>query len=114
MDNPDKLLALCEAGLRRAEQYLATCRHSVAGLVSEAGKLDAALLEQHQLAAHGFAWQATYVEALSQALRWARELQETGQPLGDGTRHPASRLRGVPGTTGWRNPDQSDGDRAAG
>jgi (2S)-methylsuccinyl-CoA dehydrogenase len=79
VENPDKLFALCEAGLRQAEQYLATCRHSVARLVSDAGKLDAALLEQYQLAAHGFAWQATYVEALSQALRWARELQETGQ-----------------------------------
>jgi (2S)-methylsuccinyl-CoA dehydrogenase len=79
VENPDKLFALCEAGLRQAEQYLATCRHSVAQLVSDAGKLDAALLEQHQLAAHGFAWQATYVEALSQALRWARELQEIGQ-----------------------------------
>jgi (2S)-methylsuccinyl-CoA dehydrogenase len=79
MDDPDTLLALCEAGLIHAEQFLATCRHSVAELVGVHGKPDPALLEMHQLAAHGFAWQSTYVEALRQAVRWARGLQEVGQ-----------------------------------
>ena len=61
-----------------AEQFLATCRNAVAGMVGDAGQPDPALLEVHQLAAHGFAWQATYVEALRQALRWAHGLHETG------------------------------------
>jgi (2S)-methylsuccinyl-CoA dehydrogenase len=79
MDDPDTLLTLCEAGLIHAEQFLATCRHSVAELVGVRGKPDPALLEMHQLAAHGFAWQSTYVEALRQSVRWARGLQDVGQ-----------------------------------
>jgi (2S)-methylsuccinyl-CoA dehydrogenase len=78
MESTEKLLSLCESGLTLAEQFLATCRHAVACMVGDSGKPDPALLELHQLAAHGFAWQSTYVEALRQALRWARGLQETG------------------------------------
>jgi (2S)-methylsuccinyl-CoA dehydrogenase len=82
MDDSVKLLAVCEAGLIQAEQFLAACRRSVAEMVGDAGKPDPALLEVHQLAAHGFAWQATYVEALRQALHWARGLQQTGRLSG--------------------------------
>jgi (2S)-methylsuccinyl-CoA dehydrogenase len=78
MESTEKLLSLCASGLTLAEQFLATCRKAVAGMVGDAGKPDPALLEVHQLAAHGFAWQATYVEALRQALRWADGLHETG------------------------------------
>ena len=78
MESMEKLLGLCEAGLTLAEQLLAACRNAVAGMVDVAGKPDPALSEVNQLAAHGFAWQATYVEALRQALRWGRGLQETG------------------------------------
>ena len=78
MESVEKLLSLCASGLTLAEQLLATCRNAVAGMVGDAGKPDPALLEQHQLAAHGFAWQATYVEALRQALLWARRLHEAG------------------------------------
>ncbi len=78
MESVEKLLGLCGSGLTVAEQFLATCRNAVAGMVGDAGKPDPALLEAHQLAAHGFAWQATYVEALRQALRWAHGLQEAG------------------------------------
>ena len=78
MESPEKLLGLCASGLTLAEQFLAVCRNAVAGLVGDAGKPDPALLEVHQLAAHGFAWQATYVEALRQALRWTQGLHETG------------------------------------
>ena len=78
MESVEKLLSLCASGLTLAEQFLAACRTAVAGLVGDAGKPDPALLEVHQLAAHGFAWQATYVEALRQALLWAHRLQETG------------------------------------
>jgi (2S)-methylsuccinyl-CoA dehydrogenase len=74
----ENLISLCASGLTLAEQFLAACRNAVAGLVGDAGKPDPALLEVHQLAAHGFAWQATYVEALRPALRWAHGLRETG------------------------------------
>ncbi len=78
MESPEKLISLCGSGLTLAEQFLASCRNAVASLVGDAGRPDPALLEAHQLAAHGFAWQATYVEALRQALLWARRLHESG------------------------------------
>ena len=75
---PWALLDLCRQGLILAEQLVETARASVTRLVTRGGGLDAALLESHQMATHGLAWQATYVEALRQALLWARTLQECG------------------------------------
>ena len=40
------------------------------------GKVDPALLEREQFAAHGFAWIATYVAALRQMRRWAEQRRE--------------------------------------
>jgi (2S)-methylsuccinyl-CoA dehydrogenase len=40
-------------------------------IVAPAGKLDAALVEQHQRALHGFAWIATTAEALTAMAGWA-------------------------------------------
>ncbi|WP_158921187.1 acyl-CoA dehydrogenase family protein [Acidisphaera sp. S103] len=61
-----------------AEQLVEASRHAVALLVTEDGKPNAALIDTHQLAAHGFAWQATYIEALRQTLGWARGLHAAG------------------------------------
>jgi len=72
------LLDLCGSAMTLAEQLLEASRHAVSPLVSENGKLDAALIDINQHAVHGFAWQATYVEALRQALRWAQSLQSAG------------------------------------
>ena len=68
------LLTLCERGLALAEQLLAHARRAVASLLLRDGRIDPALMDTHQLAAHGFAWQATYVEALRRTLVWARDL----------------------------------------
>src|ERR1700744_4540904 len=78
MSNTTELLDLCGTAMTLAEQLGEAGRHAVATLVSKNGKPDAALIDINQLAAHGFAWQATYVEALRQALRWAHGLQDTG------------------------------------
>jgi (2S)-methylsuccinyl-CoA dehydrogenase len=77
MQNADKLINLCERGLALAEQLLAHARHSVASLVLRDGRIDPGRLDANQLAAHGFAWQATYVEALRRTLIWARNLRES-------------------------------------
>jgi (2S)-methylsuccinyl-CoA dehydrogenase len=61
-----------------AEQLVEAARHAVALLVTKDGKPDATLIDTHQLAAHGFAWQATYIEALRQTLRWAHGLHAAG------------------------------------
>ena len=44
-------------------------------LVSDEGRIVNSLMEEHQTAAHGFAWVATYVESLRQMQKWAEELQ---------------------------------------
>jgi (2S)-methylsuccinyl-CoA dehydrogenase len=73
------LLCLCEAGLSLAERLLGTLRLAVAGQVLDGDKPQPALMDVHQYALHGFAWQATYVEALRCMLHWARTLDGAGR-----------------------------------
>jgi len=72
------LLDLCRRGLTLAEQLLETARGNVARLVTQGGAPTSALLDTHQLATHGLAWLATYVEALRQTLIWATALRDNG------------------------------------
>lgn len=76
MPDLDALLALCDRGLALAEQLLAHSRHAVASAVLRDGRIDPRRIDAHQLAAHGFAWQATYVETLRRTLIWARALRQ--------------------------------------
>ncbi len=74
---PD-LIAPCASALAAAEALLDAARGGVAGLVVRDGKVSGAALEEHQFAAHGFAWAATYVEALRQMLGWAERCRDAG------------------------------------
>ncbi len=76
---PVPTLDQCRQGLIAAESVLAAAERSVGALVRGAGggKIDPALLEREQLAAHGFAWLATYVAGLRETLAWAERLQAT-------------------------------------
>ena len=76
MPDLEALITLCERGLALAEQLLAHSRHAVASAVVRDGRIDPGRVDAHQLAAHGFAWQATYIEALRRTLIWARTLRE--------------------------------------
>ena len=62
-----------------AQHLLVEVRKGVSTLVIRGGRLDAALLDKHQFAAHGYAWLATYVAGLQQMLAWAERLEERGQ-----------------------------------
>jgi (2S)-methylsuccinyl-CoA dehydrogenase len=75
---PD-LLGQCRGALDAARAYENAARQSVAALVASGGRLDPAALERHQVAAHGLAWTATYVEALAQMLAWAERLDGAAQ-----------------------------------
>ncbi|WP_448204603.1 acyl-CoA dehydrogenase family protein [Azospirillum sp. sgz302134] len=77
-----QLLPSCRAALAAAETLTAEGRRAVAALVTTGGRPDSQKLETHQFAAHGLAWQATYVAALRQTLAWAEGLAATGG-LGD-------------------------------
>lgn len=74
---PD-LLAACAQAVRAAEALLADAHKAVTALVAPQGSVDPARLEQHQFAAHGYAWMATYVEALRQMLGWGQRLHAAG------------------------------------
>ncbi len=49
-------------------------KSAVAALVTDNGRISARLIDQHQTAAHGLAWLATYNEALQQMQAWADRL----------------------------------------
>ncbi|MDH3595581.1 MAG: acyl-CoA/acyl-ACP dehydrogenase [Rhodospirillales bacterium] len=74
---PD-LLPACTGALEAAEGFLGEARRAVAALIAPGGRVDPALLEREQFAAHGYAWLATYVMALEQILHWAERLEAAG------------------------------------
>ncbi|AXI45070.1 acyl-CoA dehydrogenase [Sulfitobacter sp. SK012] len=71
----DDLLVLTKAALGPVDTVLATATDSVRALVSDGGRVSASLIEQHQTAAHGLAWLATYAQALRQMQAWATRMQ---------------------------------------
>ena len=72
------LLARCAEALAAAERFQEAALGAVAQRIAPGGKTEGALLERHQLAAHGYAWLVTYVSALRQMLRWAERLDGEG------------------------------------
>lgn len=75
---PD-LLALCRAAIGAADALAAQVRAAVTARVAPDGRINAEFLERDQFAAHGYAWFATYVEALRQMLGWAERCQAAGR-----------------------------------
>ncbi|MFO7805380.1 MAG: acyl-CoA dehydrogenase family protein [Paracoccaceae bacterium] len=75
---PD-LLTLTGAAMPAVDDVLSRAKVSVAALVTKDGKVSGTLIEEHQTAAHGLAWLATYAQALRQMQDWATRMS------GDGT-----------------------------
>jgi (2S)-methylsuccinyl-CoA dehydrogenase len=69
------VLATCRTALAAAVAHGDAARRAVAARVAPAGTVDAARLDREQFAAHGYAWTATYVEALRQLLAWAERAE---------------------------------------
>jgi (2S)-methylsuccinyl-CoA dehydrogenase len=74
---PD-LLPLTGRALDAADGLLAAAKRNLAAAIAPGGRIDPALLEARQFAAHGYAWMATYVEALRQMRVWAERLEDVG------------------------------------
>ena len=70
------LLALAAEAVDAADALLAKARASVFAMVATDGKVSAAAIEREQFAVHGFAWMATYVEALRQMAAYARRMTD--------------------------------------
>ena len=75
---PD-LIPTCAAALVSADKLRLAAKVSVTAMVGKNGKIDGALFEANQTAAHGYAWLATYVAALEQMLGWARRIEAAGK-----------------------------------
>jgi (2S)-methylsuccinyl-CoA dehydrogenase len=72
------LIAASGRALVAAETVLRAARARVAERIAPDGTIDPAALEREQIAAHGLAWMATYVEALRQIRSWAARLDADG------------------------------------
>ncbi len=75
---PD-LLTLTARSLTEVRVVLAAAVDHLRGLVTDAGRISAPLIEAHQTAVHGLAWLATYAQSLEQMQRWADRLTAAGQ-----------------------------------
>ena len=73
------LLAATAPALAEVEAHLAGARAALAGRVTLGGRVSAPALEAQQYAAHGLAWLATYVQALTQLAAWGHALQAQGK-----------------------------------
>jgi (2S)-methylsuccinyl-CoA dehydrogenase len=73
------LLDLTGDSLPAVDAVLAKVKVAVADLVTENGRISGALIEQHQTAAHGLAWLATYAQSLHQMQGWATRLSADGK-----------------------------------
>lgn len=72
------LLPACRGALAAADRFVAAAKRSLADRVMVESRVSGQTLEAAQFAAHGFAWMATYVEALRQTLGWAERLEAGG------------------------------------
>ena len=74
-----KLISMTEEAIEAASAFLEKAREAVRGKVTADGRVSGALVDQHQYAAHAYAWMATYVEALRQLQGWAERLMAEGE-----------------------------------
>ena len=75
---PD-LLHTTRSALSPCETLLKVAIMQVRGQVTTNGRVSNDLIEANQIATHGLAWLATYVESLRQMQRWAETLESHGK-----------------------------------
>ena len=75
---PD-LLATTQQALESLDTLFEAAKGTVKSLVSKDGRVSSGLMEQHQAAAHGLSWLATYQESMRQMQNWATKLSDAGE-----------------------------------
>ncbi|WP_299368159.1 acyl-CoA dehydrogenase family protein [uncultured Tateyamaria sp.] len=75
----DDLLHLTEAAVAPVAALTDLARDRLRAQLSVDGRVSSALVEEHQTAAHGLAWLATYAESLRQMHKWAAALNAEGK-----------------------------------
>ncbi len=73
------LLPLALETLRPLDTLLEEARVVLSAELDAGGRISGKALEQHQYAAHGLSWLATYVDALWEMARWAQRLDNEGR-----------------------------------
>ena len=73
------LLALTAATLPAVDDILARAKDAVRMQVTDGDRISGKLIEDHQTAAHGLAWLATYTQSLHQMQGWAARLDADGK-----------------------------------
>jgi (2S)-methylsuccinyl-CoA dehydrogenase len=74
---PD-LLATTQQALESLDALFEAAKGTVKSLVSKDGRVSSGLME-HQAAAHGLSWLATYQESMRQMQNWATKLSDAGE-----------------------------------
>ena len=72
-------ITLCREALPDAQAFRDAAGQAATALAAPGGPVEAAKLDEHQFALHGYAWMATYVTALEQLLGWAERLDSEGR-----------------------------------
>ena len=75
---PD-LLVTTQQALESLDSLFDAAKVTVKSLVSIDGRVSSGLMEQHQAAAHGLSWLATYHESMRQMQNWATKLNDAGE-----------------------------------
>ena len=73
------LLATTQQALESLDTLFEVAKGTVKSLVSKDGRVSSGLMEQHQSAAHGLSWLATYHESMRQMQNWATKLSDAGE-----------------------------------
>jgi (2S)-methylsuccinyl-CoA dehydrogenase len=73
------LLALTASALPAVDALVTLAKNAVRTVVEDGGRVSGKLIEEHQTAAHGLAWLATYAQSLQQMQNWAERLQADGK-----------------------------------
>ena len=74
----EKQLQQAEHAIAGIEKLASAYLETLAGKVIRDNAIDAVSLERHQFIAHGYAWVATYLEAVKQLTQWSKQLQAQG------------------------------------
>ena len=75
----DDLLDLTGAAVGPVDGILELATQKLRDMVSKDGRVSNALVEEHQTAAHGLAWLATYAQSLREMHKWATALSAEGK-----------------------------------
>ena len=73
------LLVTTQQALESLDTLFEAAKGTVKSLVSKDGRVSSGLMEQHQAAAHGLSWLATYHESMRQMQNWATKLSDAGE-----------------------------------